>query len=243
MTFDEVILKDGTPGMVWPLLKTDRARLAEEFEKLSPETRRHRFLAPVVRLSDAMLKQLVDDVDGIDHVALVLVAEVEEDVYDPVGIARMVRYPQAPDAADLAVTVRDAWQGRGVATALLDVLMRRRPEGVTHVITEVACDNPASLAMLRRLGPTQVKDNGFGAYDVIVDLDDKGPHPEADESMTRLHAVLAEPKRVDLRMRDLVCSWFAPAGIPAGRQRAEVPEETPEEIAAEAQAIEDQLLR
>ncbi|MCD6639267.1 MAG: GNAT family N-acetyltransferase [Nocardioides sp.] len=242
MTIDEVILKDGTPGMVWPLLPTDRARLAEEFEKLSPETRRHRFLAPVVHLSDAMLKQLVDDVDGIDHVALVLVAEVEEDVYDPVGIARMVRYPETPDAADLAVTVRDAWQGRGVATALLDVLARRRPEGVTHVITEVACDNPASLAMLRRLGPTQTKDNGFGAYDVIVDLDGNGPHPEADEATTRLHSALAGPRRADLRMRDLVCSWFAPVGEPASRER-EAEEETPEEIAAEVQAIEDQLLR
>lgn len=208
---EEVVLRDGTPGMVWPLLPTDRDRLVEEFEKLSPETRRHRFLAPVVHLSETMLRQLLDDVDGVDHVALVLVAEVEDGVFDPVGLARMVRYPETPDAADLAVTVIDDWQGRGVATALLDVIVRRRPHGVTHILTEVASDNDASLAMLRRLGPTQVHDTGFGSYDVSVDLEGNGPHPEVREDQERLHPVLAAPRRKELRNRDLVCSLFSPA--------------------------------
>ena len=62
---------------VLPLQRTDRATLAAEFETLTPESRRRRFLAPVMHLSDAMLEHLVDDVDGIDHVALVLCAELE----------------------------------------------------------------------------------------------------------------------------------------------------------------------
>lgn len=208
---DEVVLRDGTAGMVWPLLPTDRARLVEEFEKLSPESRRHRFLAPVVHLSETTLRQLIDDVDGIDHVALVLVAEIEDGVFDPVGIARMVRYPDTPDAADLAVTVRDDWQGRGVASTLLQVLMRHRPEGVTHVLTEVAADNPSSLAMLRRLGPTEVQDAGHGVYDVSIDLAGVGPHPSLQRvGSLRLHPALEEPRRKDLRARDLVCGWLTP---------------------------------
>jgi GNAT superfamily N-acetyltransferase len=126
---EQVTLRDGTDAFVVPLERTDRAQLAAEFETLSPESRRRRFLAPVRHLSDAMLEHLVDDVDGIDHVALVLCAETTPDVYDPVALARIVRYADVTDAADLAVTVKDEWQGRGVASALLDVLVRARPAG------------------------------------------------------------------------------------------------------------------
>lgn len=204
---DEIQLRDGTAAMVWPLLKSDRAKLVEEFEKLSTESRHQRFLSPVAHLSESMLRHLVDDVDGVDHVALVLVAEVEDGVFDPLAIARMVRYDDMPDAADLAVTVRDDWQGRGVASALLDVLVRHRPPGVTHVLTEVAVDNPASLAMLRRLGHTQVEQSGPSSYDVEVDLDDIGPHERTDP--TSEPAARAE-RREHLQTRDLLCSWLQP---------------------------------
>lgn len=213
---EEVRLRDGTDAWVMPLLRTDRERLVEEFERLSPEARRSRFLAPVAHLSDAMLKQLVDDVDGVDHVCLVLFAETRPDRYDPVGIARMVRYDDLPHAADLAVTVRDDWHGRGVASALLEVLLRQRPAGVTHVLTEVARDNPASLAMLRRLGPTRTHDAGHGVYDVEVDLDGSGAWlPPVAEEGVRLHPVLQEGDRSTLRDRDRVCPWLLPRQVPS----------------------------
>lgn len=206
---DRVFLRDGTPCWVWPLLPTDRAALVSEFENLSPESRRRRFLGPVVHLSDAMLKHLVDEVDGIDHVALVLMAEVGDDVV-PAGIARCVRYPSQPAAADVAVTIKDDWQGRGVATALLEVLMAQRPQGVTHLLTEVAAGNPASLAMLRRLGPTRTYDTGMGILDVEVDLVPLGTTIALTEPDERLHEVLGNPDRARLRARDLVCPWLRP---------------------------------
>ncbi len=134
---EQVVLPDGTAAWVWPLLPTDRRALVAEFEQLSPESVRSRFLGPVVHLSEAMLQTLVDDVDGIDHVALVLLAEVGDDVL-PVAIGRIVRYPDQPDAADLAITVKDAWQGRGVASALVPLQVAKRPAGVTRLVTEVA---------------------------------------------------------------------------------------------------------
>jgi GNAT superfamily N-acetyltransferase len=204
---ERIHLKDGTPGWVWPLLPTDRNALVQEFERLSPESRRRRFLGPVAHLSDAMLKHLVDEVDGIDHVALVLMAEVGEDIV-PTGIARCVRYPHEPEAADVAVTVKDDWQGRGVATALLKVLIKKRPKGVTHLLTEVAADNPASLAMLRHLGPTRTYDTGMGILDVEVDLVPTGRSIAVEEPTERLHEVLADPSRERLRARDLVCPWL-----------------------------------
>jgi len=220
---EKVHLKDGTKGWVLALLPTDREALVREFESLSPESRRRRFLMPVVHLSDAMLKHLVDEVDGIDHVALVLMAKVGDEVV-PTGIARCVRYPHQPEAADIAVTVKDDWQGRGVATALLEVLMRRRPEGVTHLLTEVAADNPASLAMLRHLGPTRTYDTGMGILDVEVDLVPTGHSLVVEEPEERLHEVLADPARARLRARDLVCPWLRPGST---EPDAELPTELP----------------
>lgn len=205
----QVRLRDGTDAFVLPLQRTDRATLAAEFETLAPESRRRRFLSPVMHLSDAMLEHLVDDVDGIDHVALVLCVETSPDVYDPVALARMVRYDDQPDAADLAVTVKDAWQGRGVATALLEVLVRARPEGVERVVTEVLHDNEASLLMLRRLGRVTVDDLGSGISEVVVELGqpEAATSPAPREERTR--PLRDAARRHALRTRDQVCPWFS----------------------------------
>ena len=214
---EQVRLRDGTDAFVLPLQRTDRAALVAEFETLAPESRRRRFLAPVVHLSDAMLEHLVDDVDGIDHVALVLCVETSPDVYDPVALARMVRYEDAPDAADLAVTVKDDWHGRGGATVLLEVLMRHRPVGVRRIVTDVFKDNPASLNMLRRLGPTTETDLGSGVCGVTVELDELEPAGAPTPGMPPLSTgagarpapLLSDPAhRQALRTRDQVCPWF-----------------------------------
>lgn len=205
---DEVSLRDGTPGYVWPLLPTDKERLVAGFEELSMESRRRRFLAPVVELTDSMLAGLVDEVDGIDHVALVLFVEVD-DAVKPIAIGRVVRYADEPTCADVAVTVTDAWQGRGAATALLEVLIRRRPDGVTHLLTEVMEGNPASLSMLRRLGPVRTSPSGLGTLGVEVQLDDApSPLSTADDPVSVAQRLLSDPHRPHLRSRDQVCPWL-----------------------------------
>ena len=167
----ETVIADGTTALLWPLCADDRDALSDGYEHLSANTRYHRFLASVPHLSRTLLDHLVDEVDGIDHVALALVVIDEDHVGTPVGVARMIRYEQEPTEADVAVTVLDEWQGRGVATALLDELVRqRRPEGVTRIVTTVAADNEASLAMLRRLGETTVEPAGINRLDVVVEL-------------------------------------------------------------------------
>ncbi|HEX2893940.1 MAG TPA: GNAT family N-acetyltransferase [Marmoricola sp.] len=178
---ERVRLRDGTEAMIWPLLPTDRSGLREHFELLSLESRYHRFMTPVPRLTETMLDHLVDDVDQVDHVALVLFVLPEDEAEAPGGIARIIRYPDQPADADVAVTVVDRWQGRGVATALLGALMRHRPAGVTRIVTEVCTDNAASLAMLRRLGRLTVTDRSKGCLDVVVDLSEPpAAHSESD---------------------------------------------------------------
>jgi RimJ/RimL family protein N-acetyltransferase len=221
---EEIRLRDGTAAWVWPLLRTDRALLAAEFERLSPESRRRRFLSPVVSLSKDMFDHLIDDVDGVDHVALVLFAE-NGDAFDPVGIARMARYRHVRDTADLGVTVRDEWQGRGVASALLPALMRHRPEGVVRIVTDTTVDNRASLAMLEALGPTEAEFTGFGLCEVTVDIsswpreptpaltglgtgDPGGSAAVSERARSRSAHALAEPGQPTFKTRDRICPWL-----------------------------------
>lgn len=178
-----VRLRDGTEAFVVPLLRANREALRQEYEHLSAETRFDRFLAAVPELTDAMLDHLVDEVDEVDHVALVLLVLTPDGTELPLGLARIIRYPDDPTAADLAVTVVDDWHGRGVATALLQVLMRHRPEGVERIKTVVSAGNLASLAMLRRLGEAEVGEPEAGVQRVVVELD--GPTPHSGETATQ----------------------------------------------------------
>jgi RimJ/RimL family protein N-acetyltransferase len=177
----ELRLRDGTAAIVWSLLPSDREALREAYEHLSPESQFHRFLTPVPHLTEAMLDHLVDEVDGIDHVARVLFVLDDNKTGYPAGIARMIRYADEPTAADVAVTVADEYQGRGVASALLQELLRHRLEGVERIDTMVAGDNPASLAMLSRLGQTTVSSEGLNMLRVIVELPpEPDPEPKPD---------------------------------------------------------------
>lgn len=165
----ELTLRDGTPAMIWPLLDTDRDLLRYGFDELSPESRQQRFLTHLPKLSEAMLRSLVDGVDGVHHLALLLTVLPADGQARPVGVGRLVRYAEDPSAADVAVTVTDAWQGRGVAGALLTALLARRPVEVTRLRTTVAADNRASLAMLARRGTMTTRRDGVGVLAVEVE--------------------------------------------------------------------------
>lgn len=166
----ELKLPDGRRAIAWSVMREDREAIREGYEQLSTESRYHRFLTGVPHLTDQLLHHLVDEVDGVEHVALVLFVVTDDNEGIPAGIGRVIRYEDNPSAADVAVTVAEEWRGQGIATTLLEELMRQRPIGVTRLVTTVAADNPPSLKMLQRLGPTTVTDAGDGRIDVVVEL-------------------------------------------------------------------------
>ncbi len=60
---------------------------------LSDRSRHDRFQISPQRLSESYLRVLVDEVDQIDHVALVAFAPAGSPAERPVGVGRIVRYP------------------------------------------------------------------------------------------------------------------------------------------------------
>jgi RimJ/RimL family protein N-acetyltransferase len=193
----QVRLRDGTEAFVVPLLPANREALRQEYEHLSAETRFDRFLSVVPELTDTMLDHLVDEVDGVDHVALVLLVLTSDGTELPLGLARIIRYPDDPTIADIAVTVVDDWHGRGVATALLEVLIRHRPQGVERIVTVLSASNRASLAMLRRLGEVVVSPPESGVQLVVVDLPDSADStpPERGHVDTSIQTGRGSPLR------------------------------------------------
>ena len=166
----EFFLRDGTPAMIWPLLPTDAGTLREGFRQLSPDSRQRRFLTALGELDDPMIRLLVNSVDGVHHIALLLIVLPPEGVEGPAGVAHLVQDPADPASADIAVTVLDDWQGRGAGTALVSALMQRRPAAVTRLRTLVAVGNRASLALLAGTGRVSSGLPEQGVLDVTVEL-------------------------------------------------------------------------
>ena len=125
---ERVRLRDGFEILLRRISPTDKALLNAGFERLSPESRYRRFFSQIRHLTDAQLAYFTD-IDHYDHEALLALAPTGE----AVGVARWVRLADRPDAAEVAVTVADDWQGRGVATELLHRLVARaRKLGIDH---------------------------------------------------------------------------------------------------------------
>jgi RimJ/RimL family protein N-acetyltransferase len=143
---DPVMLPDGSAVVIRPVEPTDAPLLVDGFARMSPQSRRWRFLAVKNHLSDADLR-LLTDLDHHDREAL---GALDTATGQGVGVARYARLAGDSQAADVAVTVVDSWQRRGVATALLARLsVRAREAGIHSFTAQVSADNEPMIELLR----------------------------------------------------------------------------------------------
>jgi len=144
-----VVLRDGSAVLIRQVRSTDAPLLADGFARLSPRSRRMRFLSAKTTLSAAELRYFTE-VDHHDHEAIGALSAADG---RGVGIARYVRDAGDPQAAEIAVTIADDWQGRGLGTELLSRLSERaRQAGIHRFTALVAADNAAMAGLLRKLG-------------------------------------------------------------------------------------------
>jgi RimJ/RimL family protein N-acetyltransferase len=167
----EFLLRDGTRVLVRPIRPEDRDRLWVGLHQLSAASRYHRFLAAVSELSNERLRELTD-VDQVNHIAWIALDPVLPG--EPaVGVARCIRFPKDPGMAEVAVTVLDAYQGRGLGTLLLGVLSRSAAaRGIRTYRAYVDEDNDAMLRIFRDLGAHVVcAEMGVCQLDIPVPAD------------------------------------------------------------------------
>jgi len=143
-----VILRDGSLVLIRPVQEGDAPLLADGFGRLSAESRWMRFLMAKQELSPSELRYFTS-VDHHDHEAL---GALDHGDGRGVAIARYIRHPAEPDAAEIALTVIDDWQRRGLGTELLGRLADRAcQEGIRRFTALVAADNAAMSGLLDSL--------------------------------------------------------------------------------------------
>ena len=138
-----VRLKDGTELLLRPALPGDAERFVEGDGAFSRETLFKRFLSPGAP-TDTRLAYLFE-VDYVDHFVWVLADSVDGPV---VADARFIREVDEPTSAEIALTVADAYQARGVGTLVLGALaVAAHIDGIERFHALVLSDNPAARGL------------------------------------------------------------------------------------------------
>lgn len=142
------LLRDGSEIAVRPLEPWDAGRVSEVFAGLGPASRYQRFLAPKRTLTASDLRHLL----AIDHQNHEAVAALSVDDGATIGIARFLRLHDDGNTADLAVAVVDAWQRRGVGTALMTSLVTRAQDlQIGNFSIIAAPSNRGAVRLMRQL--------------------------------------------------------------------------------------------
>jgi RimJ/RimL family protein N-acetyltransferase len=140
-----VQLTDGAQVLLRAATAADAPLVAALHARCSPQTRSLRSLPTRPVLSAAVLRQLIG-ADGTTS----LVA-VTPDGGAAIGLANLV--PAGSGTAEIALLVEDAWQGRGLGTALARNLIElARKEGITEIVAVSQVNNSALTRVLRRAG-------------------------------------------------------------------------------------------
>lgn len=158
----EYLTSNGDRVRIRPVRPADKAGLRRGFERLSFESRYRRFLAHKKYLSDSDLS-FVDESGRGRHYALVALAlDASEREQACVGVARFVRLAEAGCVAEMAVTVIDDYQRRGIGKALTRRLLAdARSSGITRVRVTLLADNvPMRRLIASAFGTVAVKREG-----------------------------------------------------------------------------------
>jgi RimJ/RimL family protein N-acetyltransferase len=168
-----IMLRDGSHVLIRQVQSVDAPLLADGFARLSADSRWMRFLTPKKELSSTELRYFTD-LDHHDHEAL---GALDSGDGRGVGIARFIRHAGDPYAADIAVTIVDDWQRRGLGRELLARLSdRARQEGIRRFTALVAAENVAVTGLLRNASARLVRrDCNTREYEMAL-----GPSEEQD---------------------------------------------------------------
>jgi RimJ/RimL family protein N-acetyltransferase len=159
---------DGTQLYVRHVKPSDKDLIGKAWLQLSQESQTRRFLAPKPRLTARDLRYLTE-IDGHDHVALIALR-----LHEPgrlVAVARYVRLQDDPETAEVAVTVADPMQGKGIGKQLGVLLAdEARGRGVKRFSASILSDNRPALRLMATMSDRLERHIEYGVSDVVADL-------------------------------------------------------------------------
>lgn len=167
---------------VRPVVASDEALLLSGFETLSDEARRMRFFVPTPRLSRTQLHYLTD-VDQENHVAFGIL-----DGSVPLALGRFIRLEADPRGADIALTVVDSHQRRGLGLFLLEMLaFAALSRDIDTLHFDVLAENEPMCRLLERLGARRTEDGALVHF--VLDPSTIPAPPNGSELVRMLDAV------------------------------------------------------
>jgi GNAT superfamily N-acetyltransferase len=160
---------DGTELTIRPISIGDVERLARLFTRLSPESVHFRFFSPIARPPRAALLRLAD----VDHRRRDALVALDGD-----EIVAVARYDgrvddnrKASNQAEIAMTVEDAWQHRGLGKCLAVRLAALATDrGYDTFVATMLPDNRAALGLVRKLVPDATVRWADGGYEADMPL-------------------------------------------------------------------------
>jgi RimJ/RimL family protein N-acetyltransferase len=158
--------RDGTALIGRPIEPADRAALARYVESLSLQSLYRRFLAPKRNLSESELTRFTE-LDHHEAEALVAFDHSGE----LVAVGRYFKLDD-PTRAEVAISVADRWQHRGVGTAVLSQLIKRaRADGIRAFVANCFANNREMIQLFRELGEAvTLTGQGAGVIELEIEL-------------------------------------------------------------------------
>lgn len=151
---EEPLLRDGTQVVLRPIQPSDKRKLVEGLQHLSPESRYRRFFSLKARFTPDELKYLTE-LDGYDHFAIAALYRNSDGTEgEGAGVARFVRLRDEPGVAEPAVAVIDKMQGKGLGSLLMMRLgAAARERGIDRFRCDILAENAQMRTMIQDLFP------------------------------------------------------------------------------------------
>lgn len=166
---ERLVMRDGSSVVIRPLDTGDEAGITSWFTSCFPGLGAEKLYARLFVLLEWLDRFAESALAGVDRLGREPIAAFAPDGVT-VGIAGCLPVSKSA-SAEVTVAVAGAWQGRGIATALLErVAARARAVGIEQLTARCLASNDALIRLLSRLGPTTVGASGVGLVDVRVGL-------------------------------------------------------------------------
>ncbi len=172
---------DGQTVKVRRMLPADVNQLVDIFRHLSAESIYQRFREPTAQLSPI---RILEEARALAQAGysrgkgFLAFAHLPQRRGAPIAGARYIRTGE--DAAEVALTVRDDFQRRGVGTALLRILIEEaRRDGIRYLTAQVSANNRAALSLLRSYSFPQQRTYDGPEMTIVFDVSQDGVRPNA----------------------------------------------------------------
>ena len=148
-------LRDGTPILIRPIGPEDEPMMAKFHAALSDSSVHYRYFG-LVKLEERiaherLVRMCFNDYDR--EIAIIGVRNAPETKEDEiVAVGRLIKVHEVNEA-EFAIVIRDQWQGHGLGTHFMKLLLDiGRKEGVGHIFGQILPDNYAMQRVCKNLG-------------------------------------------------------------------------------------------